>query len=80
MLIFKFMKGKYIKLGGGKHKKNSLKSVKFTNRLKAGKFFSIKAQVKSVLQFKKKKKWSKHPTPNNHNTLRKLRKLSQEKG
>lgn len=42
MLIFKFMKGKYIKLGGKKHKKNSLKSVKFTNRLKVVKFFLSK--------------------------------------
>lgn len=66
--------------GEKKLKKNSPKIVKFTNRLKGVKIFYIKTQVKSVLQLKKKTKWSKRPTPSNHNTLRKLRKLSEEKG
>lgn len=43
-------------------------------------FFLNQNPSKFVPQFKKKTKWSKHPTPNKHSTLRKLRKLSHEKG
>lgn len=63
-------------------KSNSPKRMKFTNRFKNVKvffFFLNQSPCKFILQFKKKIKWSKHPTSSNHSTLGKLRKLPHEK-